>query len=87
MDAPPTRLIRWLQIGEEARALEAQAIWDCVACQTCSARCPQSVDCASILDTLRQISFQRGHGSAFQTARRGFPASFPGQHPAQWTVE
>lgn len=57
MDASPTRLIRWLQIGEEARALTAQAIWDCVACQTCSARCPQGVDCASIMDCLRQVAF------------------------------
>ncbi|MGB8887432.1 MAG: 4Fe-4S dicluster domain-containing protein [Candidatus Korobacteraceae bacterium] len=54
MDAPPTRLLRWLQLGEEDRALAAQSIWDCVACQTCSARCPQSVDCAYILDVLRQ---------------------------------
>jgi heterodisulfide reductase subunit C len=59
MDAPPTRLIRWLQLGEEGRALAAQSIWDCVACQTCSARCPQEVDCASVLDTLRQIAFER----------------------------
>lgn len=57
MDAPSTRLIRWLQIGEEARALAAQAIWDCVSCQTCSARCPQSVDCAAIMDALRQVAF------------------------------
>ncbi len=57
MDAPPTRLIRWLQIGEDARALAAQAIWDCVGCQTCSARCPQGVDCASIMDALRQVAF------------------------------
>jgi heterodisulfide reductase subunit C len=56
MDAPPTRLIRWLQLGEEARALAAQSIWDCVACQTCSARCPQGVDCAFILDVLRQVA-------------------------------
>jgi heterodisulfide reductase subunit C len=59
MDAPPTRLMRWLQVGEIERALKAQSIWDCVACQTCSARCPQSVDCASILDALRQIAFTR----------------------------
>ncbi len=60
MDAPPTRLIRWLQVGEEGRALAAEAIWDCVACQTCSARCPQDVDCASIMDALREISITRG---------------------------
>jgi heterodisulfide reductase subunit C len=58
MDAPPTRLIRWLQVGEEGRALAAQSIWDCVSCQTCSARCPQGVDCAGILDALRQLAFE-----------------------------
>jgi heterodisulfide reductase subunit C2 len=59
MDASPTLLLRWLQLGQEDRALTAQSIWDCVACQTCSARCPQGVDCAFVLDVLRQAAFER----------------------------
>jgi heterodisulfide reductase subunit C len=60
MDAPPTRLMRWLQLGDADRAVAAESIWDCVSCQTCSARCPQGVDCAAVLDALREIAFARG---------------------------
>ena len=42
------------------KALRAQGMWQCVSCQTCSTRCPKSVDCAGIMDALRQLSFERG---------------------------
>jgi len=76
MDAPPSRLIRWLQIGEDERALAAEAIWDCVACQTCSARCPQEVDCASVMDALRQISFMHGTVPPGRTRTVAFQQAF-----------
>jgi len=60
MDIPPTRLIRLLQLGHAKRALQAQAIWQCVSCQTCATRCPKSVDCAGVMDALRQLSAERG---------------------------
>ena len=60
MDTPPSRLIRLLQLGHAERALEAQAIWQCVSCQTCATRCPKSVDCAGVMDALRQLSAERG---------------------------
>ena len=60
MDTPPSRLIRLLQLGHAKRALEAQAIWQCVSCQTCATRCPKSVDCAGVMDALRQLSAERG---------------------------
>jgi len=60
MDAPPTRLIRLLQLGHAETALRAQAIWQCVSCQTCATRCPKSVDCAGVMDALRQLSAERG---------------------------
>ena len=60
MDAGPTRLIRLLQVGQTEKALRAQGMWQCVSCQTCSTRCPKSVDCAGIMDALRQLSFERG---------------------------
>ena len=59
MDTPPSRLIRLLQLGHAQRALEAQAIWQCVSCQTCATRCPKSVDCAGVMDALRQLSVER----------------------------
>ncbi len=66
MDSPPTRLIRLLQLGLEDEALRAAAPWECVSCQTCSTRCPKSVDCAGVMDHLRQRSVERGVASAPQ---------------------
>jgi len=60
MDVPPTRLIRLLQLGQAEVALRAQSIWQCVSCQTCATRCPKSVDCAGVMDALRQLSAERG---------------------------
>ena len=60
MDSPPSHLIRLLQIGQAEQALEAQAIWQCVSCQTCATRCPKSVDCAGVMDALRQVAAERG---------------------------
>jgi heterodisulfide reductase subunit C len=60
MDVPPSRLIRLLQLGQAEKALRAQGMWQCVSCQTCSTRCPKSVDCAGVMDALRQLSFERG---------------------------
>ena len=60
MDTSPNQLIRLLQLGQTEHALRAAAIWQCVSCQTCSARCPKNVDCAGILDALRELSRERG---------------------------
>lgn len=59
MDAPPTKIVRLVQIGAWDAALRAESIWQCVSCQTCSTRCPKSVDCAAVMDALRQLSFER----------------------------
>jgi heterodisulfide reductase subunit C len=76
MDAPPTRLIRLLQLGETDRALRADSIWQCVSCQTCSTRCPQQVDCASIMDALRQLSYEQGTASPAQRRTAIFQKAF-----------
>ena len=60
MDALPNQLIRWLQLGRADRAMRSEAIWQCVSCMTCSARCPKSVDCAAVMDALRQVSAESG---------------------------
>jgi len=63
MDAPPTRVMRLVQLGDVEAALRAKSIWQCVSCQTCSARCPKEVDCAGVMDALRQLAFERGMAS------------------------
>ncbi len=56
MDLVPNQLIRRLQLGEADAALRSQGIWECVSCQTCSSRCPKEVDCAAVMDALREMA-------------------------------
>jgi len=60
MDMGPTRLIRMVQLGQAEAAMRSQAVWQCVSCETCTTRCPKSVDCAAIMDALRNESYRRG---------------------------
>lgn len=59
MDLSPNQLVRLAQTGQLERALACEAIWLCVSCQTCTTRCPKSVNCAGVLDALRQIAVER----------------------------
>jgi heterodisulfide reductase subunit C2 len=59
MDLMPNQIVRLTQLGQVDRAAAASAIWECVSCQTCTARCPKSVDCAGVMDWLRQLSVER----------------------------
>lgn len=60
MDVMPNQLIRFVQMGLIDRAMRSEAIWLCVSCQTCSTRCPKEVDCAGVMDALRQLSVENG---------------------------
>jgi heterodisulfide reductase subunit C len=75
MDILPNQLLRLVQLGRFERAERSQAIWKCVSCLTCSSRCPKSVDCAGVIDALRQsavehelVSKQRMRTFLFQQA-------------------
>jgi heterodisulfide reductase subunit C2 len=63
MDLQPNQLVRLVQIGHTDRAMRSEAIWKCVSCQTCSTRCPKLVDCAGVMDALRQLAVERGAAS------------------------
>jgi heterodisulfide reductase subunit C2 len=60
MDVAPNQLIRMLQLGQTSGALRSRTIWECVSCQTCTARCPKEVDCAAVMDALRELSLAKG---------------------------
>jgi heterodisulfide reductase subunit C len=68
MDKTPNQLIRMVQLGDVDAALKTDAIWQCVSCETCTARCPKNVDCAAVIDALRQVSYERGMTSKQQAA-------------------
>jgi heterodisulfide reductase subunit C len=56
MDVVPNQIVRLVQLGQTAKAMACDAIWTCISCQTCSTRCPKSVDGAELMDRLRQLS-------------------------------
>ena len=59
MDVVPSQVIRLVQLGFLDKAVQSESIWQCVSCLTCTTRCPKEVDCASVMDDLRQLAVER----------------------------
>jgi heterodisulfide reductase subunit C len=59
MDLMPNQIVRLAQQGDLDRASGAASVWMCVACQTCSQRCPKNVDIAGVMDAVRRVSAAR----------------------------
>lgn len=60
MDILPNQVFRHIQYGHRDRVLSSQTIWLCASCYACSTRCPNSIDIAKVMDTLRSISNRTG---------------------------
>ena len=56
MEYLPNAVIRMIQFGLKEKVLKSNTIWLCVGCNTCSMECPNSVDMAAIMDSLRQMA-------------------------------
>jgi heterodisulfide reductase subunit C len=78
MDIAPSQLMRLVQLGEAETALRSEAIWECVSCQTCTTRCPKEVDCAAVMDALREVSLEQGMVAPSQAAVVAFQKAFLG---------
>jgi len=76
MDLAPNQIIRTVQLGQTETALRSRAIWECVSCQTCSTRCPKEVDCAAVMDALREISLAEGMVAPSQQPIVAFQKAF-----------
>lgn len=59
MDLLPNQVIRLLQLGMPEDASNANTMWICASCFTCTVRCPKGVDIAKIMEALRQISLRK----------------------------
>jgi heterodisulfide reductase subunit C len=55
MDVMPNQVMRMVQLGLEEDLLGSRTIWICSGCQTCTTRCPNDIDIAHVMDTLRQL--------------------------------
>lgn len=56
MDLGPRRIMRGIQLGLKDDIIHSTTIWLCMFCQTCSARCPQEIDIARVMETLRVLA-------------------------------
>jgi len=57
----PRRILRMAQLGLRSRLLSSEFIWLCASCFTCVDRCPQDVDIAGILRTLKNLAAEEGY--------------------------
>lgn len=55
----PRHLIRMVQLGLKNRVLTSDTLWLCAACFTCTDRCPQDVEVASVIRILRNAAIER----------------------------
>ncbi|UCH32671.1 MAG: 4Fe-4S dicluster domain-containing protein [Candidatus Bathyarchaeota archaeon] len=56
----PRSLIRMALLGLKDRVLSSDTLWLCAACFTCTDRCPQDVEVASVIRIFRNIAVKRG---------------------------
>ncbi len=60
MDYPPNQIMRMVQLGQEDELLASKTIWVCLTCNTCSIRCPNDIDIALVIDSLRERVLRKG---------------------------
>jgi len=48
------------QLGLKDRVLKSDTLWLCAACFTCTDRCPQDVEVASVIRVFRNIAAEEG---------------------------
>jgi heterodisulfide reductase subunit C len=56
----PRQIIRMVQLGLRERVLNSDTLWLCAACFTCTDRCPQDVEVASVIRVLRNLAAEKG---------------------------
>jgi CoB--CoM heterodisulfide reductase subunit C len=56
----PRQIIRMTQFGLKDRVLKSDTLWLCASCFTCTDRCPQDVEVASVIRVLRNLAAEQG---------------------------
>ena len=60
MDYKPHQVMQMVALEMKDRLLACKTIWICASCYTCTARCPNEIDVAGVMDWLRQIALREG---------------------------
>lgn len=64
-DYPVSRIMRLIQAGQRNAVLSSKAIWMCATCETCTQRCPNSIDVAQVMDACRHMARREGKGGVY----------------------
>lgn len=83
MELPPTKLMRFLQLGKIEEVQNANSMWLCVGCLQCYSRCPKGVSVAAILEGMRQNALRKGND---RTEVQELPFPFLKKAPQQALV-
>jgi heterodisulfide reductase subunit C len=62
MDAPPSQVIRFIQLGLRNEVEKSQGPWFCAACLVCQTRCPRGVDIPRLMEAVRVIHLRAKKG-------------------------
>jgi heterodisulfide reductase subunit C len=60
MDMLPNQVIRYLQLGMDEKAFQANTPWICASCLQCMTVCPKGVDLARIMEAIRILQLRKG---------------------------
>lgn len=60
MDIKPAQIMHNIRLNRKEAVLNSTAIWLCVGCETCSARCPQGVEPAAAMNSARLMAMKEG---------------------------
>jgi heterodisulfide reductase subunit C len=60
MDLKPDAVLRAIRYGHTEELLTSRAIWLCLGCHTCGARCPNEINLAPVMDVLKQQASAAG---------------------------
>jgi len=61
MDYGPDQILRMIALDQRDDLLQSKDIWLCAGCFTCATRCPNDIDIAAVMDSLRQIAVENGY--------------------------
>ncbi|MDA3832407.1 MAG: 4Fe-4S dicluster domain-containing protein [Spirochaetales bacterium] len=60
-DIAVSPIMRLTQTGQKDKVLQSKSLWLCASCESCTARCPNKIDVARIMDVLRHMARREGH--------------------------
>jgi len=67
MDYKPAQVLKMVQLGQREALLKSCAIWLCIGCETCGARCPNDIRVNNVMDVLKEMALAEGVAPAEKT--------------------